>query len=116
LGGVPHKHQTDRLSAAINNLSDVHQFTERYAALMHHYGMIGQKTQPASPHENGDVEQSHYRFKKAVDQALMLRGRRDFTSLEEYRQFIDHIIDQRNQGRSERFKEEVQHLRLLPRF
>jgi len=116
LGGVTRKHQTDRLSAAINNLSDVHQFTDRYAALMNHYGITGQKTQAASPHENGDVEQSHYRFKKAVDQALMLRGHRDFASLEEYRQFIDHIIEQRNQGRSERFKEEVKHLRPLPRF
>ena len=70
LGGVPRKHQTDRLSAAVNNLSDTRQFTDRYEALMNHYGITGQKTQPASPHENGDVEQSHFRFKKAIDQTL----------------------------------------------
>ncbi len=28
-------------------------------------------------HENGDVEQSHYRFKDALDQALRVRGSRD---------------------------------------
>jgi hypothetical protein len=116
LGGVPRKHQTDRLSAAINNLSDIRQFTDRYEALMNHYSIAGQKTQPASPHENGDVEQSHFRFKKAVDQALMLRGHRDFASLEEYRQFIDHIFEQRNKGRLERFKEELKHLSPLPHF
>ncbi len=31
-------------------------------------------------HENGDVEQSHHQFKRALDQALMLRGSRDFAS------------------------------------
>ena len=34
--------------------------------------------------ENGDVEQSHHRFKQAVDQALMLRGSRDFASRGDY--------------------------------
>jgi len=116
LGGVTSKHQTDRLSAAVNNLSDTRQFTDRYEALMNHYGIVGQKTQPASPNENGDVEQSHYRFKKAIDQALMLRGNRDFASLKDYRQFIDHIFEQRNKGRTVRFQEELKHLRPLPSF
>jgi len=114
LGGVPRKHQTDRLSAAINNLSDIRQFTDRYEALLKHYGIAGQKTQPASPNENGDVEQSHYRFKKAVDQALMLRGSRDFASLDDYRQFVNHIFEQRNKGCTERFEEELKHLSSLP--
>ena len=35
--------------------------------------------------ENGDVEQSHRQFKRAVDQALMLRGSRDFASRERLR-------------------------------
>ena len=38
LGGVPQKHQTDSLSAAVNNLSDQKQFTARYEALLSHYG------------------------------------------------------------------------------
>ena len=35
-------------------------------------------------HENGDIEQRHHRFKNAVEQALMLRGSRDFASRVDY--------------------------------
>ena len=83
LGGVPGRHRTDCLSAAINNLSNKEEFTERYKALLGHYRLEGNKTQPNSPNENGDVEQSHNRFKKALDQKLMLRGSRDFTNRQE---------------------------------
>jgi len=38
------------------------------------------------------VEQSHHRFKKAVDQALLLRGRRDFSSVEEYAKFLQELM------------------------
>ena len=114
LGAVPEKHQTDGLSAAVNNLSDQKQFTTRYEALLAHYRLKGQKIQAGKPNENGDVEQSHYRLKKAVGQALMLRGSRDFSSLKAYKHFLRDIIKQRNQGRSERLKEELPHLKTLP--
>ena len=39
-------------------------------------------------HENGDVEQSHNRFKEAVDQALLLRGSRDFVNRAAYARFL----------------------------
>jgi hypothetical protein len=51
---------------------------------MRHYGLEARKTNPVSPHENGDIEQRHYRFRRAVDQALMLRGQRDFAERAEY--------------------------------
>ena len=79
LGGVPQRHRTDRMSAAVNNLSDQKEFTRRYQALMDHYGLIMEKINAREAHENGDAEQSHNRFKQAVDQALQLRGSRDFT-------------------------------------
>ena len=53
LGGVPHGHQTDCLSAAVHKLDHPEAFTARYAALMRHYGLEGRKTNPSSPHENG---------------------------------------------------------------
>ena len=37
---------------------------------MRHYGMQPRHTQPASPHENGAIEQRHYRLKRAVADAL----------------------------------------------
>ena len=69
LGGVPRAHQTDCLTAAVHKLDHPEDFTERYNALMRHYGLEPRKTNPASPHENGDVEQRHHRFYRALDQA-----------------------------------------------
>src|SRR6185369_1631546 len=71
-------------SSAGNNMSNLEEFNQRYAAVMKYYGVKPQHTNPVSPHENGDAEQSHHRFKRAVDQALMLRGSRDFSSQAEY--------------------------------
>lgn len=114
LGGVPAMHRTDRLSAAVSNLSEKREFTRSYVALLEYYGMRGQKIQPRRANENGDVEQRHYRFKVAVDQALMLRGSRDFASREEYAAFLQRLFDQLNAGRRERLAEELACLHPLP--
>jgi len=113
LGGVTKYHRTDRLTAAIK-LDDPDVFTQRYQALQAHYGFEGRKTQPASPHQNGDVEQAHHRFKRALDQALMLRGSRDFSSRPQYEQFLRRVFDQRNSGRKVRLQREVAALEPLP--
>ena len=115
LGGVPALHQTDSLSAAVSNLSEKREFTRRYAALLEYYGMGGRRIQPRKANENGDVEQRHYRFKMAVDQALMLRGSRDFASREEYAAFLQQWFDRLNAGRRERFNAEAESLRPLSR-
>ena len=114
LGGSPKRHRTDRLTAAMSNFGNQPKFASRYKALLDHYGVEGEKTQVSSPNENGDVEQSHYRFKKAVDQALMLRNCRDFSNLQEYRIFLRDLVIKRNFSRSHRFKEESEHLKELP--
>ena len=115
LGGVPAVHQADRMSAAVSNLSEEKEFTKRYEALLHHYGMEGRKIQPGKANEDGDVEQRHYRFKVAVDQALMLRGSRDFVSREAYETFLRRLLNQLNAGRRNRLTEEVERLRPLPK-
>lgn len=114
LGGVTKKHITDNLSAAFNNLSEKRDLTTRYKALLDHYGVKGVHTQPGSPNENGDVEQSNYRYKNAVDQALMLRGSRDFNNREEYQIFLNKMFDQLNAGRQKRLTEELKELSKLP--
>lgn len=114
LGGVPRVHRTDRLTAAVQKPDHPQEFTRRYAALLKHYGIEGDKTQAASPHEIGDVEQRHYRFKKALDQALMLRGSPDFASRDEYAAFAGKLFAQLNSGRRERLAEELKVLRRLP--
>ncbi|MEW6405300.1 MAG: IS21 family transposase [Chloroflexota bacterium] len=114
LGGVPEAHRSDCLTAAVHKLDHPEEFTQRYAALLRHYGLKGHKTQPNSPHENGDVEQRHFRLKKAVDQALMLRGSRDFDSRKEYEGFLSAIFKQLNTGRTARLQQELKTFRRLP--
>ncbi len=54
-------------------------------------------------HENGDVEQSHHRFKEAVDQALRVRASRDFATRAAYEHFLQNLVHKRNQTRAVRF-------------
>src|SRR5437762_693096 len=65
-------------------------------------------------HENGDVEQSHHRFKEAVDQALRVRASRDFATRAAYEHFLQNLIHKRNQTRREKFSAEKSTLRPLP--
>jgi hypothetical protein len=115
LGGVPQKHRTDCLTTAVQKTSHPEEFTRRYQDLLDHYDLKGCKTNPESPHENGDVEQRHYRFKQAVDQALILRNSRDFVDRSEYEHFLVKLFKQLNAGRNKRFLEEQAVLRRLPK-
>ncbi len=114
LGGVPQIHRTDRFSAAVNNLGERDLFQQRYRALLAHYGLKPQAINARKAHENGDAEQSHYRLKQTIDQALMLRGSRDFADRAAYEQFLREFFAQRNSGRTERFAAERPQLSELP--
>jgi len=114
LGGVPERHRSDRMSAAVNNLSEHKEFTRRYQDLMTYYGLTAEKINPREAHENGDAEQSHNRFKQAVDQAMLLRGSRDFPDRATYERFLHEVREQRNSGRQKHLAEERAVLRPLP--
>lgn len=116
IGGVPREHRTDHLSAAIRPL-DVkgrEQATARYQALLAHYGLEATVNNAGEAHENGDVEQAHHRFKVAVDQALRVRGSRDFADRPSYYRFLQTLIRRRNLTHKARFAEERVVLRPLP--
>ena len=115
LGGVPLQHRSDRMSAAVNNQCVPEEFTLRYKGLLEHYGIAGQKIQTGQANENGDIEQRHHRFKRAVEQELLLRGNRDFSSRAEYESFLRGLFRRLNAGRRARFEEERPLLRALPR-
>jgi transposase len=116
IGGVPEQHRTDHLTAAVKqeHKSGQQDWTQRYQALMAHYGMQPTWNNTGVAHENGDVEQSHHRFKEAVDQALRVRGQRDFASRSAYEQFLQDLVYKRNQTRSVRFLAEKEALGPLP--
>jgi hypothetical protein len=114
LGATPVEHRTDSLSSAVNNMSNLEEFNQRYEALMRYYGVAPRHTNPASPNENGDAEQSHHRFKRAVEQALLLRGSREFAGMAEYTHFLKALFGQRNAGRRQKLSEELAVMRELP--
>jgi hypothetical protein len=67
----------------------------------------GRKIQTGQPNENGDIEQRHYRLQRALEQALLVRGSRDFASLDEYSSFLGRLFAQLNSGRRARLAEEL---------
>jgi len=116
LGGVPHEHRTDSLSAAFRNLDAeaAKDVTERYDAFCAHYGMLASRNNPGEAHENGAVEAHNNHLKIALDQALILRGSRDFAGLCDWRRFVDELVARRNRRREAAIRIEMAALRPLP--
>lgn len=114
LGAVPRMHRTDCLTTAVQKADHPEEFTRRYQDLLDHYGLTGCKTNPSSPHENGDIEQRHHRFKRTVEQTLLLRGSRDFNNRDAYEQFLRGLFGRLNAGRKERYLQEQAAMRRLP--
>src|SRR5260370_35264933 len=106
LGGVPLLHRTDRMTAAINNLTEQADFQKDYQTMLRHYNLEGRKIQTGQPNENGDVEQRHDRSRRALEQALLLRGSRDFAAVEGYGGCLGKPFAQLNSGRRRRLIEE----------
>jgi len=114
LGAVAKEHRTDNLTAAVKNHGNLHVFNERWSAFMEHYGVQPSKNNAGVSHENGSIEKSHDLLKNALDQALMLRGSRNFASVSDYETFVRKILGQRNAGRKQRVAEEMPLLKALP--
>src|SRR3972149_2630428 len=86
--------RSDNLSAATHELrhSGGRVPTERFAAVLAHYGLRSTRIHPGASHENGVVEQAHERLKSVLAQALVVRGSRDFPTLEAYQAFVDEGV------------------------
>lgn len=95
-GGVPEEHRTDSLSAAFNNLAEQVELTRRYADLCQHYGMRASRNNRGESHENGAIESRQGSLKVALEQALLLRGSREFANLAAYEQFIADTVRRLN--------------------
>jgi hypothetical protein len=95
-GGVPEEHRTDSLSAAFNNLSEHEELTRRYDELCKHYGMRASRNNPGQSHENGSIESRQGSLKRSLEQALLLRGSREFADLACYEQFIAETVRRLN--------------------
>ena len=114
-GGSPQEHRTDSLSAAFNNLHEQQMLTARYHELCRYYGIEASRNNLGQSHENGSIESPHGHFKRQLVQALRLRGRFDFASLEDYQAFIDVVVSKINRRCRSRFQEEQALLQSLPK-
>ena len=116
LGGAPLEHRSDSLSAAFRNLGqDAREdLTRRYDALCAHYGMQPTRNNRGVAHENGAIESAHGHLRKAVRDALLMRGVSDFDDLASYRRFIDEIVSRKNAHHAKRIEAERPALQDLP--
>lgn len=116
LGGVPQQHRSDSLSAAFRNLDRDAEadLTRRYEDLCAHYGMTPTRNNAGIAHENGSIESAHGHLKKAIEDALLLRGSRDFGDLSAWRRFVDEIVGRRNASNAKRIDQERATLSPLP--
>ncbi|MBD9448567.1 IS21 family transposase [Rhizobium sp. RHZ01] len=116
IGGSPLYHRSDSLSAAFRNLdADAKvDLTNRYGDLCAHYRMTPTRNNKGVAHENGSIESSHGHLKRAVRDALLMRGTRDFDDLGSYRTFVDEIVSRRNAAHGKRIDTERPHLQALP--
>ncbi len=126
LGRVPEYSQTDSSSAATHRLKEredevtaeekakgKRRFNPEYRALMRHLGMKPRTTAIGEKEQNGDVEASHRAFKRRLEQHLLLRGSRDFDSVEEWELWLQGIAEKANGLRTERIAEELAVMRVL---
>jgi len=122
MGRVPEWHQTDNSTAATHKLSKSERqlgdaqtrgFNDDYLALMRHLGMKPRTTQVGEKEQNGDVEALNGAFKRRVHQHLLLRGSRDFASVQEYERWLHKILEKVNRSRSRRYAEELDVMREL---
>ncbi len=116
LGGAPHDHRTDSLPAAFKNLNQAAKddLTDRFDALCQHYGMTPTRNNKGVAHENGSIESPNGHLKRTIEDALIMRGSRDFEDLVTYRRFIDEIVGRINARNARRIDAERMSLKPLP--
>ncbi len=117
VGGVPEVVRLDNLSAATHELKETggRALTTRFAAVVDHFGLTASRIRPGEGHENGVVEKAHHLLKHALDQALLLRGSRDFVSIEVYLVFVARVVEEQfHAGRELKVAAERAALRPLP--
>ena len=117
-GGVPAEHRTDSLSACYRNRDGSYagDYTSRYRELCAHLGVIATRNNRGVAHENGAIEGPHRHWKHRLEQQLIQRGSRDFSTEAEYRQLVAQVTTTLN-GRpsvQEKLAIERLHLRPLP--
>lgn len=114
LGRVPAYHQTDNSTAATHELQTGKRgFNQEYAAFVSHFGMKPRTIAVGQSHQNGDVEALNGALKRRLKQHLILRGSRDFESVDAYESWLWEIMRDGNRLRTRKVAEELGVMRPL---
>lgn len=108
LGRVTEFLQSDNLSAATHDLgSGKRAFNKDYEEFVSHFGMTPRKIGVGKSNQNGDVESSNGVLKRKLEQHLILRGSRDFESVEIYELWVQEVMSKTNELRTKKVTEEL---------
>jgi transposase len=109
LGHHPTWHQTDHSTAATHELGDGDRtFNRDYEAIIKHFGMKPRTIGVGEKEQNGDVEASNGALKRRIEQRLLVRGSRDFESVDAYERWLaEDPVARGNAGRRTRLAEEL---------
>lgn len=114
LGRVPQFHQTDNSTAATHEIAadgaledrsgrpkgrQKRGFNEDYLALMRHYDMQPRTIGIGKSEQNGDVEALNGALKRRLNQHLLVRGSRDFPTVEAWEAWAQGICRSANERR-----------------
>ena len=109
---------TDNSSAATHEVEQLagrpRGYNSEYLELCTHYDLKPVTINIGCPHEHGDVESQNRHLKRRLTQHLILRGSRDFDSVEAYDGFVEQILRAANAKRQQRLGEELARMQPLP--
>ena len=118
LGKSPPHLGTDNTSAATHELEQMpgrpRAYNSDYLELCSHYDLAPVTIHVGCPHEHGDVESQNRHLKRRLGQHLILRGSRDFASVEDYDRFVQVVVRAANAKRQTRLAQELACMRPLP--
>lgn len=93
LGGVPEVLRSDNLSAATHELpKGGRELNQRFAGVLDHYQLRSTRIEPGKSNQNGAVEKANHVLKSTIEQALIVRGSRDFVSVDDYMTFVQGLV------------------------
>ena len=108
LGKRPMYHQTDHSTAATHEIGSGDRiFNAEYEEVVEHFGMKPRTIAVGKSNQNGDVEALNGALKRCLKQHLLLRGSRDFESVEAYEAWVQGIQTKNNARRSAKVAEEL---------
>jgi transposase InsO family protein len=117
LGKAPLELWVDHSSAATHQIASglsERTFNQDFLSICEHYGVTPRTINVECPNENGDVESANGHLKRRLNQHLLLRGSREFSSEADYEGFLGGVLNQANARRAKAVAEELAVMRSLP--